>query len=241
MKYRADLSGIPYPEVSELHQADFNGEHNEVIINNLSNVGDFVWFSDGKRMAILTRTQGSNTINILNVLTGVTEFSLKAQDIGLEDLAMFALSADEKTILIYGLNLKNGHSEAQIVIYSLETQTTLNSFLPDQIIPSGNKNYPIPTILDGTNAGWIGGNRWFLASINTPGGDCYNYALFFFDTHDLQNSFCVPSAGGIIDYPTISPDLTKIGYVTVVGPGEYYVVIGKLTSNILDKLDVREK
>lgn len=61
---------------------------------------------------------------------------------------------------------------------------------------------------------------------------------FHMDTRNLQNSFCIPTVEGVFDYPTISPDLTRISYVTVVGPGEYYVMIGNLTSEILDRLEL---
>lgn len=238
LKYRPDLSGSPHPIVSELHRVDINGGNDEVIAADLPNAGDFAWFNDNERIAILLREPDSNTIYILNVITDTLDLLLEAQDIDLRYLVTLALSSDEMTLLIYGLHEQDGQSEAQMVIYDLETQTILDRLIPGQIIPSGNANYPIPAIGDGTNYGWVGGQRWFLGRANTPGGDCYNYALFFFDVHDSQNSFCVPTVGGVFDYPTISPDLTRISYVTVVGPGEYYVMVGEVTSDLLDEMEL---
>lgn len=241
LKNRPDLSGSPYPIISELHRVDLNGEKDEIIATNLSSVGDFAWFSDDQRIAILLREPNKNAAYILNVMTGTTDLLLKAQDIELQYLATLTLSADDKTILIRGLHEENGLSLGQIVIYELETQTVLDRLIPSEIIPAGNINYPVPAIGDGTNFGWVDGQRWLLASANTPGGDCYNYALFFFDTHDLQNSFCIPTVEGVFDYPTISPDLSRISYITVVSPGNYYVMIGNVTSNLRDKLNLQGK
>lgn len=242
--YRPDLSGSPYPVMSELHQVDLNG-NNDTIIATLSDPGDFVWFGDGKRLAILLTEPSSHTyfndVYLLNSRTGNPELLLKAEDLDLQYIGSLALSPDEKSLLLDGIHEETGPLSAQIVIYDLETQTVRKSIIPSQIIPPANATYPWPGIGDSTNFGWVGGQRWLLASVNTSGGDCYNYALFFFDTHDLQNSFCIPTIEGIVGDPTISPDLTRISYVTVVGPGEYYVMIGNVTSDLLDKLELGDQ
>ena len=58
---------------------------------------------------------------------------------------------------------------------------------------------------------------------------------------DLQNSFCIPTIAGIIGDPTISPDLTKISYVTVAGVGRDYLMIGDVTPDLLAKLDLKSQ
>jgi hypothetical protein len=163
---------------------------------------------------------------------------LEAEELDLQYVGSLALSEDEKSILVDGNRAENGPLSAQIVIYDLETQTIQNRIIPSQVIPPRDATYPWPVIGGGTNFGWIGGQRWLLAKVNTPSGECYNYALFFFDTHDLQNSFCIPTVAGVFGDPTISPDLTKISYVTVVGPGAFYVMVGSMTTDLLDKLEL---
>jgi hypothetical protein len=143
------------------------------------------------------------------------------------------------SILVYGAHDDNGQLEAQLVIYNLETQTLLQRIIPSRIVPSANIDYPPAGISDDSNMGWVGGQRWLLAKTITPGGECYNYALFFFDTHDLQNSFCIPGMDGPFSAPAISPDLSKISYITAVSPGVEYVMIGDVTSDLLDKLELR--
>jgi hypothetical protein len=242
LKYRPDLSGSPYPIISELHRVNLRGENDTVIAANLSSAGDFVWFSDGERLAILLTEPTSNTyfndVYLLNTMTGTTNLLLRTQDIDLRSLGMLALSEDEKSILVYGSGEQHGPLSAQIVIYDLETQTVRNRIIPSQIIPAGNTNYPWPGIGDTTNAGWVGRQRWFLTEVNTPGGECYNYALFFLDTRNLHNSFCIPTVVGIVTDPTISPDLSRVSYITVAGPGVDYLMVGNVTPNLLEQLEL---
>jgi hypothetical protein len=236
LQYRSDLSGSPHPIISELHRVNLDGANDEIIASNLSSAGDFAWFGDGEHVAMLVREPHSNAIYLLNTRANTTHLILDAPSIDLRVLVTFDLAPDEQTMLIYGLHEESSRLEAQMVIYDLESQTIFDRLIPSQIIPSGNITYPPPTIGDGTNARWVGGQRWFLTSANTPGGDCYNYALYFFDTGNLQNNFCIPAIGGVFDYPTISPDLTKISYVTVVDPAQYYLMDGILPSDLLSKL-----
>lgn len=242
LSYRPDLSGSPFPYVSELHRVDLNGENDEILAANLVSAGDFAWFGDGEKLIILLSEEDSRSfcgdVYMLNATTGSIDVLILAQEINLLCPTMLALTPDERSVLVSGIHEENGRSERQIIIYDLEMRTILQRVIPSQIIPTGNTNSPIPTIGDGTNLEWIGGNRWFLARANTPGGNCYNYALFFFDTRDLHASFCIPTVHGVFDYPAVSPDLTRISYVTVVGPGEYYVMIGDLTSGTLDRLEL---
>jgi hypothetical protein len=242
LKYRPDLSGSPYPIILDLHRVDLNGGNDEIIAANLSSAGAFAWFSDGERIAALLTEPSSRTyfndVYLLNIVTGSTTLFLEAEDLQLEYIGSLALSADEQSLLVHGVRGQNDPLAGQIVIYDLEAEIVRDRIFPSQIIPSANATYPWPAMGDGTNAGWVGGQRWFLAQVNAPSGDCYNSALFFFDTSNLQNSFCVPTVEGIIAYPTISPDLSKISYVTVVGVGQYYVMIADVPSDLLERLEL---
>src|SRR5262249_21018972 len=178
-----------------------NGKNDKILASRLSNIIDFIWFKDGKRLAFLQSDPGNDNVYIFNVVANTTGPVLKASDLDLQHLSMLALTPDEKTLLLYGFSQENGQTIAPIVIYNRETRTILEKFEPSDIIPSTNKNYPGPGLLDSTNSGWVGGSRWFLGAVNAPSGNCYNYALFFFDTRDLRNSFCIPTTGGIVGDP----------------------------------------
>jgi hypothetical protein len=244
LKYLPDLSGSSL-RIFDLHKVNVQGENDEVIAANLSEAKDFAWFGDGERLMILLNDPNSDTyyrdLYLLNTVTNTTDLLVKANDFGFQDILSLALSSDEKSILVEGIHEDKGAYEGQIVVYDLETQTVLDRIIPGQIIPSGGINYPVPVTGDSTNFGWVGGQRWLLAEVNTPGGACYNYALFFFDTNDLQNSFCIAAPDGIFAAPTISPDLTKISYVTVAGVGQDYLMIGNLPPDLLTKLDLKSQ
>ena len=245
LKYRPNSTRLTDPVTLDLHQVDLNGENDEIIAANLSDAKDFAWFGDGERLLILLTDPDSDTyyrdLYRLNTVTDTTDLLLKANDIGFQNILSLALSSDEKSILVEGIHEDNGDYEAQIVIYDLENQSILDKIIPGQIIPSGGINYPVPVTGDSTNFGWIGGQRWLLAKVNTPGGECYNSALFFFDMRDLQNSFCIPTIAGIISDPTISPDLSKITYITVAGVGQDYLMIGDVPPDLLTKLDLKSE
>jgi hypothetical protein len=242
LRYRPELSGSPFPHISELHRVNVEGNNDEIIATNLSSAGDFAWFSDGQQAVILladpSRHSFCEDVYLLDAATGETTLLLNVADVDLQCVTMLDISPDNTSILVDGIHEEDGSTEAQIVIYSLETQTILDRLIPSEIIPNGDVTYPVPGIGDDTNYGWIGGGRWILGKANTPGGECYNYALFFFDTSDLGNSFCIPSAEGVFAAPTLSPDLTRISYVTVLGPGNDYVVISDVPPELPDRLEV---
>jgi hypothetical protein len=238
LKYRPDLSGTPYPDISDLHRVSRDGQNDEVIATGLSSVGDFDWFSDGER-AVITLTDPTertyyNDLYLLNARTGAVEPLLEAAVLDFDYFVMHALTPDEQSLLLYGIQEGDGQTEARIVLYNLNTRTITTQFLPREIIPTGNIAYPPPTTGGG---GWVGGQRWFLTSIVTPGGECYNYALFFFDVQNLENSFCIPTSIGIVSAPAIAPDLSRISYLTVSGPGSTYVMISPLPADLRARLE----
>lgn len=244
LKYRRELSGSPVPRILDLHQVDPNGENDKTILSNLSGAGDFDWFSDGERVLILLSDPDEqhfrNDIYILNITTGSSELLFDAQSVGFEYVSAIDMSPDEKLILIDAIPLKDGeYVNEDVIIYSLETRSIVTKLNPSPVIGSNGIVYPTASTIMQTNSAWLGGQRWFVSSSLTPGGKCYNYALFFMDTHDLENSFCIPSNVGIAGHFAISPDLTKISYVTTVGVGESYVMVGNITPDILEKLGLQ--
>lgn len=242
LKYRPDLSGMPFPIISDLHRVSRDGQNDHVIAAKLSHAGDFDWFSDGERV-VITLTDpalhtNDNDLYLLNARTGSAELLLESKAISLDYIVMIALTPDEGSLLIYGIQQEASQVAARIVLYSLDTHTVLEQFLPREIIPAGNTTYPPAGIGDGTNAAWVGGRRWFLSSAMTPDGECHNYALFFFDMNNLQNSFCIPTREGIVTAPVIAPDLSRVSYLTVVGPGSIYVMLSPLPAELWERLEL---
>jgi hypothetical protein len=244
---RPDLSGSPFPMIYDMYRANLYGGNERVIAENLSSPSDFDWFSDGIQLAILltdpTIRNNDNDIYLLNTTTDDVEILLEAEALGLEFITAIVLSPNEKSLLIYGIgglvDERATATSAQLVLYDLETETIQQRINPSELMRPGNATYPWPGIGDASNATWAGSGRWYLAGALHPDtlSQCYNYSLYFFDLEDLQNSFCIPSVIGIVAHPVVSPDLTKISYVTVVGPGVYYLMLGTLPPDLVTRLE----
>jgi Tol biopolymer transport system component len=243
-KYRPDLSGTPLPSISELHSIDITGHSDQLIAGNLHDAGDFAWLDNGQEIVILLSEDDSSMscrkAYLLDIGTEQKRLLVPNSTLGVSCLTMMALSPDQESLLTYGIEEENGVYEAWISVYDLQSQTVLETFKPSEIIPSGQATYPVPAISDDSNFDWVGDERWVLAAANTPSGECYNYALFFFDTNDLTNSTCITSTG-VFSAPVISPDLTKISYITVKGPGNNYLTIGDVPPSLLAQLELGSK
>ncbi len=238
LDYRAELSGAPWPEVFDLHIVDRDGQDDQVVASNLYSPGNFAWFEDGVRLVI--RLAESNTrdgkgdIYILDTATGQKELLVTRQQLNIDYPAAIALSPNGKLLLIDGIS--TDVRESPYIVFDIPNQTIGETFNPRKMIPVTETPNLQPGMAIYLNWGWVGGEQWILASINTPNGDCYNYALFFIDTQNLNNSLCIPTSQGPFAAPTLTPDLSHIAYITVEGPGAYYVMIGELPADIQVKL-----
>lgn len=245
LKNQPDLSGSPFPSVSELHLVGLYGANDQVLADNLHSVGNFAWFGDRQKLVILLSAAGNPTTlckeaYLLDTTTATSTLLVSASEGDLECMGMVALSQDETRLLIYGIREGQEGTEARLLVYNLSTRELIQKIVPSQVIPSGNASYPVPVIGDDPNFGWVGSNRWVLVTANTPAGECYNYALFFFDLDNLANSFCIPTVKGIVSEVTTSPDLTRFAYINVLGPGSSYVMIGELTSELRERLGIAD-
>lgn len=244
LRYRPDLSGSPFPRILEMYQVGLRGENDRVIAQNLSNVRDFDWYSDGQRVAILLSGPASQThledVYVLNTATGNLDLLLAAAEVNLQYIVSLVLSPDDKLILVYGVDGENGPLSPQLILYDLETRTVRNRVIPSQVIPPVNLTYPWAGIGDSSSFEWVGGQRWFLTNVSAPSGECYNSALFFFDMVAIENSFCIPNvgSGGGLGHPTISPDLRKISYITIDGPTLNHIMIGNVPASLLNTLEL---
>jgi Tol biopolymer transport system component len=245
LNYKPELSGSPFPSITELRGVDLDGRNDEVLASNLHSAGNFAWFRDGQRLVILLSAAGNpktfcKDAYLLDIATATSTLLVTASELDTTCISMLALSPDETRLLIYGIRESNAGAEAKLLVYDLVTRAVTQTIVPSQVIPAGSVSYPTPGIGDDSNFGWVGGNRWILALANTPAGECYNYSLFFFDLENLADSFCIPTAVGVASEPTISPDLTRIAYVSILGPGSSYVMIGELTQELRQRLGVAD-
>jgi WD40 repeat protein len=238
LKYRPELSGTPFPEVRDLHLVDVDGRNDQTIATNLFSGWDFAWFPDGQSMAILlsrpTGRESCQDVYTLNSHTGEAALLVSSQELGVGCVERIALSHDGSQLLAYGL--RGSHiSTAALVLYDLKQRAKVEEIIPAQTIPSSSE--ALPAFLgDDLNIGWIAGDRWILAKATVASGECYNYSLFFFNTSNIATNFCVPTQEGPFAEPTISPDLSKIAYVTTVGPSAEYLVIGEMPSELQARL-----
>ena len=88
LKQRLNSTGLTLPVMLDLHQVDLKGEKDKIIATNLSDAGDFAWFSDGERIAILLTEPNSRTyyrdVYMLNTVTDTTDLLLEAEDVDLQ-------------------------------------------------------------------------------------------------------------------------------------------------------------
>lgn len=240
LKYSDEHNTSPYPRIFDLYQVDIHDRNDILIAENLSSVKDFEWFQDDQRLAILmdgpnTSYGSNNAIYVLNVPNGETTLVIEAEDLDVDYFLTLSLKPDEKSLLIAGIDADMEELTGQYITYNLENRLVSDRFFDSQIIPSEPVPYLWPVVGSATSDTWVK-ESWFLAKINTPNGECYNYALFFFNLRNLSNSFCIPTIVGIVSEPTISPDLSKISYVTVADPGRTYVMMADVPAALSERL-----
>lgn len=224
----------------ELHDIDLRGENDIVIATNLELPKSFHWFNDSKQLAIVLIPSRSvlspdprgedysNSIYILDITKETIDVLVEAQELDFEFITSFTIIS-ENSLLIYG----QGALDMQVVIYDLETKTVQTRITPSQLITQD-----IPDIRSGFSDNQnsrVGGSKWFLTKAHNPGGECDRSSLFFLDVENPDNSFCIPSEGAFSD-ATISPDLSRISYISVLGPANSYVVIGDVPPDLLDRM-----
>lgn len=225
--------------IYDLHQVDVEGTTNETIFQALPEVGNYSWVSNDLLLILLGR-ENDNTFErslyALNTNAGTKELLLSSQEINFEYLAHLSLSPDKRLLVMHGVR-QGDELKGAIIIYDLENRMVLDQIIAREIFPAIKIDYPPPSWGDNLNFGWIADTNWVLLTLNTPEGDCYNYSLVFLDTNNLVNSFCIPSTRGPFTDPTISPDLSTLAFITIVGPTESYLMLADVPSEFLNNLN----
>jgi hypothetical protein len=232
LEYLVEPSGSPFPLVHDLHSVDLDGNNDYVLVRNLYTPGQFAWFPDGQEIVILLSTStsrdGYQDVYLVNAVTGQVDLLISRRELNIEYPIALSLSSDGTTLAIRALRRIEETNLGLIIIFDIETGTVTQELVPGQLFPQVS--------LGDENFGWVPDKWWLLAKGNIPQGECYNYALYFFSVADPSNSFCIPSVRGVIAAPDLSPDLSHIAFLTVVGPGATYVTLADLTPEYRSRL-----
>ncbi len=246
IRYRPDLSGSPFPAIHDLHLVDKDGKNDHVIFNNLHSPGDFAWFRNSQQLLIVHTEADAHTYNgdiyLLDATAGTEKLLISRQELGVRSIITLVLSPDETNLLIYGERGEQySHTQPLFLLYDLEGQQVVKEIAVEQLLPR-LKDYPT---VRGTFSGQrpnfveVNGKRWVISTVNAPEGECYNYALFFLNIDDISKNFCIPTVKGIVSEVAISPDLSKIAFLTVSGPSVFYVMVADLTPEYRERLEMR--
>jgi hypothetical protein len=243
LRFRPDLSGSPYPAISDLRTVNVDGRNDTVAVESLLNSGDYGWLNNGQQLIILLAEPGDRygcrDAYHIDISTGNRQLLVSKEEVGVECIDTVAISKDESLLALIGY--PQG-ATAKLVVYDLRERRVVSQFSPREAIPPGDLGAPPPSLSIASNLGWLPGNEWLVGEIGAPSGPCYRGGLFFLNVLELADSFCIPTADeGIIYAPTVSPDVTMISYITVLGPGSEYLMLGEVPAEIRDRLQISDE
>lgn len=247
LKYRPDLSGSPFPEIYELYLVDVDGNNHHLVADNLHSAGDFTWFRNGQKLVMLLAevnpNRGEQDIYLLNVDTGNKELLVLRQELNIKFITTISLSPDETKLLIYGhREISDTRFKSLLIIYDLETKRIVQEIDLNEMFASGD--------LDEYHRAAFGDQylyftqvkdeEWVVGNFHAFKGQCYNYAVFFLNLSNPSRNFCIPTDEGAIADTSISPDLSKIAYLTIAsGLGRNYVMVAELTPEYRTRLGLQ--
>ena len=243
LKWRYAPGGTSLDGVEELHIADVDGQNDTIIVDNLPFGVDYLWFPDGQKLIMRWAAKSSNypidDVYIVDSKTRQHEALVSHEDLNLGIVSM-ALLADDNILLLDGIReLKDGRA-SYFVLYDLLQKRVIQEIHLDPLFASGRlPNYPDlrPSIGDfSLNYVRPGKDRWIIGDFWAPAGDCYNYAIYFFNLDDVSRNFCIPSKEGPTGAISVSPVGDRIAYTPTNGPGYNWVMVAELTPEIQHQL-----
>jgi len=243
VRFLPDRSGNPFPDVNELRLVNRDGTNDHVIASNLYGAGDLVWFRNGQKLLVLLTEPESRDwlkdIYLLDLTADSRQRLVTRQELNVKSISTMSLSPDETKLLLYvDRNLGGLHRQPWFIVYNLVTQHIDQEIDQDQVLSQSSSVPHVQGTFFEQKSSFVevSGNRWVIDNVAVPEGECYNYAIYFLNLDDLSRNFCIPSVKGIVSDVAISPDLSKIAYVTVVGPGVSYVMVADLTAEYRARL-----
>lgn len=245
LKYRPDLSGSPFPAIYDLYRIDLGDKDGNFVTGNLHSAGDFAWFKDGHKLVILLAEAELNTwlgdVYLLDVTKGSKELLITRQELNINSITTIALSPDETKLAIYShRKLGDTQLKSLLIIYDLKTRQIIQEVDLNQMFTQGDLDeYHRATFGDEyLTFIQVEGEEWIVGNFHAFKGECYNYAIFFLNVNNPSRNFCIPTDTGAIADASISPDLSKIAYLTVAsGLGRNYVMVANLIPEYRARLD----
>ena len=84
---------------------------------------------------------------------------------------------------------------------------------------------------------WVnGGRQWLLFEGSVPAGECYKNAVFFLNTENPGLDFCIPTAGAPVKAPGVSPDASRLSFITFADTTRRYVMLADMLPKYQAKL-----
>jgi WD40 repeat protein len=244
MKWRYALGGVSTDGVEELHLADVDGQNDAIVVDNLPSGVDYVWLPDGRELIMRWAARPSNypidDVYIVDSQTGLRETLITHDDLNLGIISM-ALLPDKNLLLLNGTRELQDGRASYFVLYDLSQKQVIQEIHLDPLFASGRlPSYPNlrPGIGDfSLNYVRSGANRWIIGDFWAPAGECYNYAIYFFNLNDTSRNFCIPSDRGPIGAISVSPSGDRIAYTPADGPGRAWIMVAELTPEIRTQIE----
>lgn len=224
LRYRPELSGSPFPAVYDLHIVDLDGKDDRIIASPLYNPMSIAWFKGGQQFVTVAAAgktrEADRDVFLVNVLNDTRNLLTTRQQLNAKDILDVSLSSDEKSLAISVTRTLKEGDRIVLVIFDLASQSVMSEVIPSQVFPH--------TYVSNGEVEWVAVHTWLSTYGTASEGRCKRYALLFFDVANLSNSFCLPTAENSIGYAEMSPDASKVVFLTPVSPGHNYVMLGEL-------------
>jgi hypothetical protein len=243
LKWRYAPRGTSLDGTEELHLADVDGQNDTIVVDNLPFGTDYLWLPDGQKLIMIWAAQASNypidDVYLVDTETGKRDLLITHDELNIGIVSMVLLP-DENILLLNGIReLQDGRAN-YFVLYDLSQKQVIQEIHLDPLFASGRlPDYPnLQPGIGSFSLNYMrsGSNRWIIGNFWAPAGECYNYAVYFFDLDDVSRNFCIPSEGGPIGPVSVSPSGDRIAFTPSDGPGRVAVMIAELTSDIRTQL-----
>jgi hypothetical protein len=244
LKWRYAPEGTSLDGVEELHLADVDGQNDTIIVDNLPFGVDYLWFPDGQRLIMRWAAKPSNypidDVYIVDVDTGQRETLVSYKDLNLGIISMVLLP-DEDILLLNGIRELESGQAGYFILYDLTQRRVVQEIHLDPLFASGRlPDYPnLRPHIGNFSLNYVkpGKDRWIIGDFWAPAGECYNYAVYFFNLDDVSRNFCISSEEGPTGDISVAPDVARIAYTPTDAPGRVWVMVADLTPEIRERLE----